>query len=119
VNHGRICYIEIPATDVESSARFYAQVFGWKIRARGDGSTSFDDAGTTSGSWVLGRSASSEPGLVVHIMVDSVEATLEMVVAEGGSVVMPFTPISPAGDAYATFRDPASNVLGVYQEGRK
>ena len=42
---GKICYIEIPAADVARSAGFYQQAFGWKIRTRGDGSTSFDDTG--------------------------------------------------------------------------
>ena len=38
--NGKICYIEIPAVDVQRSARFYEQVFGWRIRQRGDGSVS-------------------------------------------------------------------------------
>ena len=27
--HGKICYVQIPATDIERSAAFYEQVFGW------------------------------------------------------------------------------------------
>ena len=54
--NGKICYIEIPATDVARSADFYAKVFGWNVRRRGDGSTAFDDGvGEVSGTWVLGR----------------------------------------------------------------
>jgi hypothetical protein len=49
-SNGEICYIEIPATDVARSANFYAMVFGWRIRKRGDGATAFDDAtGQVSG----------------------------------------------------------------------
>jgi predicted enzyme related to lactoylglutathione lyase len=33
--NGKICYIEMPATDTSRSAEFYQQVFGWKIRKRG------------------------------------------------------------------------------------
>ena len=40
---GKICYIEIPATDIARSADFYKKVFGWHIRRRGDGNTAFDD----------------------------------------------------------------------------
>jgi predicted enzyme related to lactoylglutathione lyase len=50
--NGKICYIDMPATDVARSANFYARVFGWKIRQRGDGSTSFDD-GVGGGEWRL------------------------------------------------------------------
>ena len=48
--NGKICYIEVPATDIARSSNFYKQVFGWNIRKRGDGSTSFDDTvGQVSG----------------------------------------------------------------------
>jgi len=64
--NGKVCYIEIPATDVQLSAVFYEKVFGWRIRKHGDGRTAFDDTtGEVSGTWVLGRPASNEPGLLV------------------------------------------------------
>ena len=54
--NGKICYIEIPATDIARSAEFYRRVFGWNVRRRGDGSTAFDETtGEVSGSWVLAR----------------------------------------------------------------
>jgi hypothetical protein len=40
---GKICYIEIPITDITQSAEFYRRVFGWHICQRGDGITAFDD----------------------------------------------------------------------------
>lgn len=42
--NGKICYLEIPALDIGASAAFYKEVFGWRIRQRGDGATAFDDA---------------------------------------------------------------------------
>ena len=61
---GKICYIEMPATDIARSAEFYKSVFGWNIRKRGDGATAFDDGvGEVSGAWVLGRPSSAKPGL--------------------------------------------------------
>jgi hypothetical protein len=32
--NGKICYLELPATDVERSAEFYTRVFGWQARHR-------------------------------------------------------------------------------------
>src|SRR5713101_7970908 len=88
--NGKICYIEIPATDVRRSADFYEKVFGWRIRQRGDGSTAFDDTtGEVSGTWVVGRPAASQPGLLIYIMVDSVAATIDGVIAHGGQLVQP------------------------------
>ena len=50
--HGKICYLEIPANRAEDSARFYSDIFGWKVRERGDGNLAFDDTGCVSGTWV-------------------------------------------------------------------
>jgi predicted enzyme related to lactoylglutathione lyase len=113
--NGKICYIEIPAVDVERSADFYQRVFGWHIRKRGDGSTSFDDAvGEVSGAWVRGRPPSTEPGLLVSIMVDSVTATLDTIVKNGGKVVQPIGADAP--EITARFSDPAGNVLSLYEQ---
>ena len=113
--NGKICYIEIPATDVAASAEFYRKVFGWNIRKRGDGTTSFDDGvGEVSGAWVLGRAPASAPGLMVYIMVDSASATLDLIVANGGKIAQPIGADAP--EITARFRDPAGNVLGLFQE---
>jgi len=113
--NGKICYIEIPAVDIPRSADFYAKVFGWGIRQRGDGHTAFDDAtGEVSGTWVVGRPPSSQPGLLLYIMVDSVAATIEAVVAHGGVLVQPIGADAP--EVTARFRDPGGNVIGLYQE---
>lgn len=113
--NGKICYLEIPATDVRRSSEFYATVFGWRLRQRGDGRIAFDDSvGEVSGTWVLGRPPMSQPGLLIYIMVDSVAATLDAVVAHGGVVVQPIGADAP--EITARFRDPGGNVLGLYQE---
>ena len=112
--NGKICYIEIPATDIARSAEFYKRSFGWSLRTRGDGSVAFDDGvGEVSGTWVLGRPPASQPGLMVYIMVDSVAATMDAVIAAGGEIVQPIGADAP--EITARFRDPAGNVIGLYQ----
>jgi predicted enzyme related to lactoylglutathione lyase len=115
LSNGKICYIEIPATDISRSAEFYRRVFGWKTRLRGDGSTAFDDTtGQVSGTWVLGRPPASAPGLLVYVMVDSVASTLEAIVTNGGEIVQPIGADAP--EITARFRDPGGNVIGLYQQ---
>ena len=115
LGNGKICYVEIPATDVARSREFYQQIFGWNIRQRGDGSTAFDDAvGEVSGTWVTGRPPSPTPGILFYIMVDSVEATAKAVAANGGEIVQPIGADAP--EITARFRDPGGNVIGLYQE---
>jgi predicted enzyme related to lactoylglutathione lyase len=112
---GKICYIEIPAVDVACSAEFYQQAFGWKMRQRGDGSTSFDDTvGAVSGTFITGRPPATEPGFAIYIMVADARATVAAVQAAGGEVVRPVDPA--AGEVFAWFKDPAGNTLGVYQQ---
>jgi uncharacterized protein len=114
LTNGKICYVEIPAVDINRSADFYAKVFGWQLRQRGDGHTAFDDTtGQVSGTWVAGRPPSTTPGLIVYIMVDNIEATIAAVIEHGGELIQPVGADLPA--ITARFRDPAGNLIGLYQ----
>ena len=114
VGHGKICYVEIPALDVARSAAFYHAAFGWKTRKRGDGSLAFDDGvGQVSGTWVTGRPSMSTVGILIYIMVDSAADTIEKVVAAGGEITQPIGADAP--EITARFRDPAGNIMGLYQ----
>ena len=113
--NGKICYIEMPTEDIDRSANFYKQVFGWNVRKRGDGATAFDDSvGEVSGAWVKGRPPAAKPGLLFYIMVDNVEKTLEAVAANGGEVVQSIGVDAP--EITARFKDPGGNVIGLYQQ---
>ena len=114
---GKICYIEMPAVDVKASAQFYERVFGWEIRQHDDGATAFDDTvGQVSGMWVPGRQpvGDANAGLMVSIMVADAATTIQAILAAGGEIVQPVNP--DEREVYARFRDPAGNVLGVYQQ---
>src|SRR5260370_13648884 len=112
---GKICYIEIPARDIKQSAEFYQRAFGWTTRQRGDGSTAFDDTvGEVSGTWVLGRPVAAEPGLMVYIMVASATKAIDAIRSAGGAIVDQVDPA--AREVVATFRDPAGNLIGIYQQ---
>ncbi len=113
--HGKICYIEIPATDVAESSRFYEQVFNWRIRQRGDGATAFDDSvGQVSGVWRLDRQPVPEPGPLIYLMVADAAAALHSVTAAGGTVVRTVDP--DESEIFAWFADPAGNLMGIYQQ---
>ena len=113
--NGKICYIEIPATDIPQSVAFYQSVFGWKTRQRGDGAIAFDDGvGQVSGTWVTGRPPSENPGLLIYVMVDDINVTIEAIRANGGEIVQPVGVDAP--EITARFRDPGGNVLGLYQQ---
>jgi uncharacterized protein len=115
MGNGKICYIEMPAIDINASAGFYQAVFGWRTRQRSDGQLAFDDGvGQVSGTWVLGRKPATDPGLLIYIMVDSVAAAADQVVANGGKIVQSVGQDAP--EITARFSDPAGNVIGLYQD---
>ena len=117
IGNGKTCYIEMPALDVKCSAEFYQKSFGWTLRQRDDGHLAFDDGvGQVSGAWVQGRAPQS-PGFVVYIMVDSVAATVNSIIANGGTIVQAIGADAP--EITARFSDPAGNIVGLYQEPGK
>jgi len=116
----RLCYLEIPALDTSQSAAFYEKVFGWDIRSRDTGRPSFSYPGAdVTGAWVTGRAISRDPGFLVYIWVDSIDQSLKQIETNGGHVVQKPQRLSPAGEQIATFRDPAGNLMGLYQEEAK
>ncbi len=115
LGNGKICYLQIPATDIARSVSFYERVCGWKTRKRGDGSIAFDDGvGQVSGTWVTGRRPSTEAGVLVYIMVDDAAKACEAVVANGGKIVQAIGGDAP--EITARFTDPAGNLFGLFQE---
>jgi predicted enzyme related to lactoylglutathione lyase len=68
-----------------------------------------------SGTWRTDRPVSSAaPGVLIYIMVKSVEDTLAKVEAHGGKTVQPVGADLP--EITARIADPAGNVFGVFQQ---
>jgi predicted enzyme related to lactoylglutathione lyase len=114
--HGGLSYLEIPAIDARRSSDFYEKVLGWSLRERGTDDPRFEDTtGHLIGRWVTGCAIAREPGLLPYFYVNRIDEAVAQVVAEGGEVVRaPY----PEGNLWvATFRDPAGNLIGLWQEG--
>ena len=113
---GKICYLEIPALDIAVSSAFFRDAFGWTLRGDDGGGVTFDDGvGQVSGMWTLDGAPMTEAGIVVSIMVDDASAACERVIECGGSIVTGADP--EAAEKIARFRDPAGNLLSIYQHG--
>ena len=117
--HGKICYLEIPAGRPEDSARFYSEIFGWKVRKRGDGNLAFDDSGSVSGTWVKESDRTPDERTRTYIMVDSITESSQQIENAGGKVITPRTDIGPNMGAFAAFTDPAGNEFGLYEEPQR
>lgn len=112
---GKICYVEIPAYDIAESSAFYRDAFGWTLRRHDDGTLAFDDGvGEVSGTWVLDRPPMAEAGLVISIMVRDAISTVRRILSAGGEIVRPIDP--DRAEKLAWFRDPAGNIMGIYED---
>jgi predicted enzyme related to lactoylglutathione lyase len=112
---GGVSYLRIPAPEPRRSAAFYEAVFGWSVDAERETPRFEDGTGHVTGHFMVDLPVAGEAGFAPYVFVERVDETLERVAAHGGEVV---TPPYPEGNLrVATFRDPAGNVVGVWEHG--
>ena len=114
---GSVSYLRIPCDDARQSAAVYEAVFGWRLSGDPGGPSFEDGSGHVIGHFMADMAVAGEAGVRPYIYVDGVDEALEKVAANSGEVVMePY----PEGDLWvALFRDPAGNVIGVWQHGSR
>ena len=112
---GGVSYLRIPAHDLAQSAEFYRAVFGWRLRGRPDAPSFSDGTGHVIGHWRTDLPAAGQAGVLPYIYVTSLDDTLRAAAEHGAELV---TPPYPEGNLWiATIRDPAGNVIGIWQAG--
>ncbi len=108
----RIDYIELPATDVARTKRFYIDVFGWKFTDYGPDYTSFEDGRLTGGFRKADRAEPGGPLIVIFAM--DLAAVEKSVTKAGGRIVKPVFDF-PGGRRFH-FTDPSGNELAVWSD---
>jgi predicted enzyme related to lactoylglutathione lyase len=110
-----ISYLRIPADDAKKCAGFYRAVFGWKVDLNRADPSFEDGTGHVIGHFVPTSAVAGEAGIRPYVYVARVDEALTKVTDHGGALVEePY----PEGDLWvATFRDPAGNVVGLWQAG--
>lgn len=109
---GDVSYLRIPAPDPALLAAFYESVFGWQ-RGAGERSSFADASGQLIGHFMPEHAVAGEAGFRPYVYVESVEQTIVKLTASGGEILEP--PYPEGNLVVATFRDPAGNVLGIWQ----
>ena len=87
--------------------RFYADVFDWKLAASGDVLTTVTPP-------LMGTIAQGAPETIVYVGVADVTATLQKVVARGGTIRYPRFEV-PGRVILGVFKDPAGNSVGLVE----
>lgn len=111
--HHAFDYIELTVTDLPAAQGFYEQAFGWEFTPYGPDYAGIKGPGREIGGLTSG-SAPAHGGPLVLLYSDDLDATVDSVVAAGGTVVDP--PYEFPGGRRFTFTDPSGNVLGAWTE---
>ncbi len=114
----RVVHFEIPPDDPENVAKFYSEIFGWKIE-KWEGPVEYwlvtsgdDDEPGINGA--IMRRDELQPNISNTIEVNSMDDTLNKIAAGGGTVLAPKMAVPGVGYA-AYFQDTDGNRLGLMQ----
>lgn len=109
-----VVHIEIPAANVETASKFYADLFGWKLQHVPEMNYTMWEAGDGSGGGFAEISADNPAEKVlVYIASDDIETDLKNVKKLGGKVLGEKREI-PGFGWMGIFQDPMGNVLALY-----
>ena len=108
----RIDYIEFPATDIQTTKRYYEQAFGWEFTDYGPDYTSFADGRLGGGLRKVDSNTTGGPLVVIYAV--DLEKTQQAVIEAGGTIVR--EPFEFPGGRRFHFTDPSGNELAVWSE---
>jgi predicted enzyme related to lactoylglutathione lyase len=107
---------QIVAQDPDAVARFYGDLFGWKVRT--DNALGYRTVASGGDHGIDGGIWPAPPGahtlLQLFIEVGDIDASIERASSLGATVIVPKS-VLPDGDALAILRDPAGLTFGVMQ----
>jgi uncharacterized protein len=111
-----VVHFEIYGKDREKLAKFYGDLFGWKLQSAPE--LQYVTIDTASGAGINGGFATNEEGpqIIFYVEVPDIQAALEKIEALGGKTVAPRMEI-PNVVTFAQFSDPHGNVIGLTEAG--
>jgi uncharacterized protein len=118
---GRIVHFEIPFTNADVIKNFYTSVFNWTF-TKWEGPEDYwmistgkeDTPGINGGLIPVMGDMGATRGMINTIDVDNLDQDLAGVMANGGTVIMPKSPVPGVG-WLAYVRDPEGTVFGMMQ----
>ena len=113
----RPVHFEIPSGDPDKATKFYEKVFGWKFTQWGTEEYWLAETGPKDqigiDGAILRRRDPNQP-VVNSIEVADIDATVKVLEAAGGTVVVPKMAVGEMG-TLAYFKDTDGNIFGLWQ----
>ena len=118
----RFTHFELASDDLEKTAAFYREVFGWKIN-KWEGPVDYwlvmtGDASTPGINGGLMEAGGGFSGTINTIEVEDIDAAMAKVLANGGEIAMAKGAIPGVG-YQAYFKDNSGIVVGLHQADQK
>ncbi len=129
----KVQHFEIPADDTSRARTFYEKVLGWKTSefpmpdgtpyiglhtGPVDENNKMTETGFINGGMFQRGQDFPITAPTVAVVVDDIDATIEKVKSEGGSVHMEKKDIGGMG-LYAYIKDTEGNIIGLWQDNKK
>lgn len=114
----RFTHFELATDDLEKTAEFYRDVFGWQIQ-KWEGPIEYwlvttGDAETPGINGGLMQTSGEIKGTINTIEVDDIDSAIAKVQARGGEIVLPKDAIPGVG-YQAYFKDNSGIIVGLHQ----
>ncbi|MEO6858538.1 MAG: VOC family protein [Solirubrobacteraceae bacterium] len=112
---GALCWNELGSPDLDGSAKFYGDLFGWTTSPMEGSEMPYlviQNAGRSNGGIRPPMPPDAPPFWLVYFATDDLDGTLAQVGEQGGNVLMPATDIGIAKIAIA--QDPQGAVFALY-----
>lgn len=112
--HHAIDYIELGATDLAATRKFYERAFGWKFTEYGPEYLGIQRAGGGEAGGLTTMCKVQAGGPLVILYSEDLDASVESVQRAGGRIVK--EPFAFPGGRRFHFADPSGNQLAVWSE---
>lgn len=132
-NNGKVQHFEIPVGDLLRAKNFYSKVFDWKLVDFKGGDMDYTmayttevdetthmskEAGAINGGMFQRKDEIPVTAPTVAITVDDINATLEKIKSQGGTILNAPMKVGNMG-LYSYVKDTEGNIIGVWQNTEK
>ena len=106
---------DIGCRDLEKTANFYCEAFGWSQEPNGSLQVKVD-TGSTEGIQGMITALGHEPHnyVMCYVETEDIQASAATIKELGGEVVIGPLPV-PSGGQFAWWKDPEGNLMGLFQ----
>ena len=115
-----ICYIEIPAPNLDRTGEFYSAVFGWKVTPSNLSDKPYwmfqTGEGQLEGGFDPSRSVKTDGGVILYLKVNNIDQALTDVSNAGGKIARAKFEIGGGYGYSALINDPNGNEIGLLCE---